>query len=1171
MRPIQLKIRGLNSFTEEQIIDFEKLTSRGLFGIFGPTGSGKTSILDGITLSLYGDISRSTKEFINANEEAAYVSFEFEISGSERTRYRVEREFRRSKSGGITTKYARILSGFGGEMTVLEERPAKVDDQCEAIIGLTKDDFTRTVVLPQGKFSDFLKLKNKDRGEMLERLFNLQAYGDELTAKLSRHAKAVRQQESELSGQLRAYADVTPEVLDEAEKAYQHQLTVLAEDRIKQEAAEQAFAKAQGLWQLQQDLTAAQEKLQTVQSQTAVYQAMEKQIQSGEQAARLMPQVTEWQRLSAAVAALKTQEAEQKAALAHLMSLWEDQQTVHEALSQRWTQEWPQLQTEASQLNNAVAEKQALAESHGRLALMAEQASVLGTRLKDLEMEIQQLEIQMAEKNKMLEETQTELEANRLTAVYKAEVQRQKQVLDQWETAKEQHSRLTEKSLLLKNDLLTKTTELEMIQAALSAAKASAEEAEALLKTLEEAPRVRQEDLLSQNQALQEARGQWAALERCQAQMAADKDQEAVLLKAVKLQQSALEALEAQRSEISRKLIDQGLMEKARQLRQLLAEGEPCLVCGSVHHPLMERHPEDTAVNGEDGENLVVDLEAQLRELETNLRNLEKKQIEDETKAQQLAKGLSELENQRTQLWQVFKEKSLEQMEADGKALEAAWKAQQLQLKQQQEINRERQQSLTEVMQQASGLQSTVAFQKNQLAELEQEAAQLEAATLKTGQELEKSQQSHGISDIRAAFDQMLAKERAFEALSKTAEGLQGDLKLMAAGLNEQREKRQKTAADHVVLVTQHQVGMAAAQEKQVKLESEFGHLEGLESRLEANIQAQIALKSQFEKAQETFNQLSQTKRQLEDQYQTTVNHLSLQSDNEHRASGVLKGLLEGSDFENLEAVKQAFLPNEELERLKGEYRRYHETRQQLSGAIAQLEAKLGDQRIDPEAYLDLESKRTAGAEALRLLGESCASQKTALDQLKQRFEQMKDLILEKEAIDQSLAYISDLEKLFQGKRFVAYIAAHQLKYISGKASEQLFDISLGNYGLETDEEGNFTIRDYKNGGALRDPSSLSGGETFMVSLALALALSAQIQLKGRAPLEFFFLDEGFGTLDEDTLEVVMSALERLHHERLSIGLISHVESIKNRVPIKLMVTPAKSGMGGSKVSVELS
>ncbi|TFG89980.1 MAG: hypothetical protein E4H16_02650, partial [Candidatus Atribacteria bacterium] len=176
-----------------------------------------------------------------------------------------------------------------------------------------------------------------------------------------------------------------------------------------------------------------------------------------------------------------------------------------------------------------------------------------------------------------------------------------------------------------------------------------------------------------------------------------------------------------------------------------------------------------------------------------------------------------------------------------------------------------------------------------------------------------------------------------------------------------------------------------------------------------------------------------------------------------------------------------------------------------------------------------------------------------------------------KSELDVRAGYLNQLTKLFKGSKFAGYVASSQLQYISGQASEQLGQITSGNYALESDDDGNFLIRDYKNGGATRNCATLSGGETFLVSLSLALALSAQIQLKGNTQLELFFLDEGFGTLDDEVLDVVMNALENMHHEKLSIGLISHVESIKNRVPAKLIVSPARSGLGGSKVRFELS
>ena len=120
-------------------------------------------------------------------------------------------------------------------------------------------------------------------------------------------------------------------------------------------------------------------------------------------------------------------------------------------------------------------------------------------------------------------------------------------------------------------------------------------------------------------------------------------------------------------------------------------------------------------------------------------------------------------------------------------------------------------------------------------------------------------------------------------------------------------------------------------------------------------------------------------------------------------------------------------------------------------------------------------------------------------------------------------------------------------------------------YGQEIDENTAFIIRDYKNGGASRPASTLSGGETFMASLALALALSSQIQMKGAAPLELFFLDEGFGTLDENCLEVVMEALEKIRNKKRSVGVITHVEEIKNRIPVHLLIEPAKAGEGAVK------
>ncbi|RUA07415.1 MAG: SMC family ATPase, partial [Fusobacteria bacterium] len=157
--------------------------------------------------------------------------------------------------------------------------------------------------------------------------------------------------------------------------------------------------------------------------------------------------------------------------------------------------------------------------------------------------------------------------------------------------------------------------------------------------------------------------------------------------------------------------------------------------------------------------------------------------------------------------------------------------------------------------------------------------------------------------------------------------------------------------------------------------------------------------------------------------------------------------------------------------------------------------------------------------------------------------------------------------KLFKGNAFVEYLAIGKLKNITIHASKRLEKITNGRYGIEVGEDGSFLIRDNFNGGVKRRAATLSGGETFLVSLSLALALSNQIQLKGKTNLEFFFLDEGFGTLDTSLLDRVISSLETLKEdEKLKVGIITHVEELKERVPRRLEVLEAIPGERGSKV-----
>ncbi len=187
MRPITLKIKGINSFNKMQEINFNTLTEYGLFGIFGDTGAGKSSIIDCITLALYGEIARyhglrENSNFLNINCDKGEVYFEFSVRYNKGEQvYRIIRKYK--KINGKTSSDDVELSIIkNGQKEIIEDKSIiEMNSRIKEIIGLSYDDFTRAVVLPQGEFSKFLLLKGKEKREMLARLFLLEEYGDKLS------------------------------------------------------------------------------------------------------------------------------------------------------------------------------------------------------------------------------------------------------------------------------------------------------------------------------------------------------------------------------------------------------------------------------------------------------------------------------------------------------------------------------------------------------------------------------------------------------------------------------------------------------------------------------------------------------------------------------------------------------------------------------------------------------------------------------------------------------------------------------------------------------------------------------------------------------------------------------------------------------------------------------
>ncbi|MEC0714397.1 SbcC/MukB-like Walker B domain-containing protein, partial [Bacillus haynesii] len=274
--------------------------------------------------------------------------------------------------------------------------------------------------------------------------------------------------------------------------------------------------------------------------------------------------------------------------------------------------------------------------------------------------------------------------------------------------------------------------------------------------------------------------------------------------------------------------------------------------------------------------------------------------------------------------------------------------------------------------------------------------------------------------------------------------------------------------------------------------------------------------------------------------------------------------------FEKATEVKASILDRDELSRLKEDIQMYWDQTKQCESNMKRITEKLDGRSVSEENWEKAAVTKEKAEEAFSKALEERGAAGKALAVIRENHKRFKEL---EASLAEWQTYIDRLDKLqavFKGNSFVEYLAEEQLESVTRDASARLGELTRQRYAIEVDSEGGFVMRDDANGGVKRPVTSLSGGETFLTSLALALALSAQIQLRGEYPLQFFFLDEGFGTLDQDLLDTVVTALEKLQSDNLSVGVISHVQELRARLPKKLIVHPAEPSGKGTAVSLEM-
>lgn len=620
-------------------------------------------------------------------------------------------------------------------------------------------------------------------------------------------------------------------------------------------------------------------------------------------------------------------------------------------------------------------------------------------------------------------------------------------------------------------------------------------------------------------------------------------------------------------------------------LSKLLESGTPCPVCGSLDHPApaTDIENEELKMLEEKQDSLkksLTHMEEKLRATENTCLTLSEQLKNSNTQLSQLIEFMDEKKKDYEQFLRKFPEsmathlpdeilqkiRALKQQNQDDLNSYTSWETQSEEFhKQTINVGDNLSRKKAEESGKKSQLQVTSDALVQLKAELDNEIRSFTQISHAHKEFLEKNS-IRGVTDELKRIEQ--SERLALQLQIKTDKNreniqcIKNKMDILVEEMQKLEESITKARTDHSNLKNQ-------VSEKVLKIKELAGECCDIEAEIrltEDNIinlsNEEKTLSSKLKEMEVVLSEKYIKKNTLETLKQLYIKTLNQEKD-------VLEKMLTEKGFESSSDIEKAMLTDEQKQMLGSEVLQY----EKISGNIqAQKEIiikKLCGRNISEDEWRQKKN-----------IFEECALKKeettTKFDIAGNVYQttqerHLKWLSLNKQFndLEMKVGMLDQIKTLLKGNSFIEYIAEERLKFVAKEASETLGILTRYKYGLELNSDNEFIIRDNANGGVYRPVTSLSGGELFLASLSLALALSKQIQLKGQSPLEFFFLDEGFGSLDNSLLDVVIDSLERLSTNERIIGLISHVPELQNRISRRLIVTPPSADGTGSKVNIE--
>lgn len=260
------------------------------------------------------------------------------------------------------------------------------------------------------------------------------------------------------------------------------------------------------------------------------------------------------------------------------------------------------------------------------------------------------------------------------------------------------------------------------------------------------------------------------------------------------------------------------------------------------------------------------------------------------------------------------------------------------------------------------------------------------------------------------------------------------------------------------------------------------------------------------------------------------------------------------NNFSTVDEVRQVLTDELDIEQSKIEIESFTKELHLFDNKMTELKAKVGEQTFDEENLKELDAAYKTLKLQISQHDEQLGALQNELDQLNKKLTIKTELKKELTSLEKRKSNLEVLSRLLRGDGFVKYVSQIYLQQLCAIGNERFKKLTQNQLELDIDEKYNFIIRDYLHEGKTRLLKTLSGGQTFQAALSLAMALSEQIQQYQNVKQQFFFMDEGFGSLDKESLSLVFDTLKQLRKEERTVGIISHLEELQTEIDHAIFV-----------------